>query len=572
MKPPLIGIIGGKGQMGKHFADFFRDRNIKVLISDLGTTISNEKLASQADITIVSVPIMVTEKIISQVLPYLKNGSAIMDLTSVKAEPVKAMLKGKNEVLGLHPMFGSTNPIPGQTVILCRTKKSGKWSEWLETFLKENQVKIEHMSAKDHDKTMNIAQGLVHFAEIVFGDALRRSKMPLEKLLKFTGKASELKILLAARIFAQDSALYGNIQIQNPVSLASLKNFRKSTDELYKIVAKKDLKGFQKYFEKDRKFFKTHLDSAYKDTSHLIDCLLTSREILNSGKPDQPKVVSPTSSHLALLGPAHSFSDAAATKYLDTTKSSLNKFYCREILEVFELVENGKVKEGIVPVENKLEGTVRETLDNLFERKVHVEGEIELPIDHCLVTLNATKKSDIKKIISHSQALSQCRKYLQKHFSKATKEAASSTSAALQTLLHSADPHLAVITSPAAATSHLNLKILAQNIQDNPENFTKFYLIKKGQFVVQQIPESATATAIVFHFDEDSPGSLSSVFQDFATAKINLTRIESRPTKSNFGDYLFYLDFKGTPKDLKVSKILELLKKKVAYLKILGCY
>lgn len=570
--PPLIGIIGGKGQMGSLFADFFREKNIKVLISDLGTTLSNEELAARCDITIVSVPMSVTKSAIDKILPHLNPRGAIMDLTSLKAEPIRAMLKSKNEVLGLHPMFGSTNAIPGQTIIVCRTKQSGKWSEWMENLLSEHGVKLEYMSPKQHDKIMNIAQGLVHFAEIVFSDAIRRCNMPLEQLLKFTGKASELKILLAARILAQDSSLYGNIQIQNPLSMSSLKQFRKSTEELFKIVAKKDLKAFQKYFERDRKFFSTHLSQAYRETSYLIDCLLQVRTPDRTSKQPKLKAPTPTHRHLALLGPAHTFSDAAASKYLTTTGSQLKKFYCRDISEVFELLESGKVQEAIVPAENKLEGTVRETLDNLFARKVHITGQVELPISHCLVTLKGAKKSGVKKIISHSQALSQCRNYLRKHFPKAEMQAISSTATALELLITSNNPTLAAIVSPLAAGSHENLLTLAKNIQDNRENITKFYILNRGHFTPKSTNSQSQNTAIVFHFDKDSPGSLATVFQDFAASGINLTRIESRPTKSRFGDYLFYLDFAGTPNDQKVTKILSKLQKKVAFLKVLGCY
>lgn len=578
---PTIGIIGGKGQMGKLFADFFRERGIQVIISDLGTKLSNTELAQTADITIVSVPMDRVQYVIQEILPFIKKYSALMDLTSVKQKAVDAMLKGKCEVLGLHPMFGSTNPIPGQTIIFCPTKKSGKWSNWLEKFLLANQVKIEHMTPRHHDKMMNVAQGLIHFTEIVFSDALRRCNISLEQLLKFTGKASELKVLLAARILAQDASLYGNIQIQNPVSLASLKQFKKSTDELYKIIAKKNLPAFKKYFERDQKFFAKYLDQAYKESTHLIDCLLENRKTKSKSvdaKSSPSKLSSPksTSHHIALLGPALTYSDLVADKHLTTSHEKLKKFYCKEIDEVFELVEKGKVKEGIVPVENKLHGTIRETLDNLFERKVHITQEIQLPINHCLVTLASTKKSAIKKIISHSQALSQCKKYLSKHFTKVHKEPVASTTAALELLLASQDPHLAIIASQSAATSDASLQILATKIQDNPDNLTKFYVIQKSDFKSTKENSKNFShpknSAVAFHFDKDSPGSLFTVFQDFAAAKINLTRIESRPTKSAFGDYIFYLDFDGTPSDPKVQKTLTTLSRKVAFLKILGTY
>lgn len=271
---PVIGIIGGRGRMGRLFANFFKQKGLKVLISDIGTKLTNKNLVQKSDIVIVSVPIDKTIKVIKEVLPYIKRTSAIMDFTSIKEKPVKAMLKGKCEVLGMHPMFGNSNPIPGQTIILCPTEKSKKWSKWIENFLKKNHVLVEKMTVREHDKIMNIAQGLIHFTEITFADALRRCKMPIGKLLNYTGKASELKIQLAARILAQDADLYGNIQIENPYALKSLNEYKKSIDELIKIVKNKDLKAFKRYFDKGKKYFGKYKEEAFHDSSILIDKLL----------------------------------------------------------------------------------------------------------------------------------------------------------------------------------------------------------------------------------------------------------------------------------------------------------
>lgn len=577
---PVIGIIGGHGRMGALFAEFFKLRGIKVLISDVGTNLTNHELAQKSDIIIVSVPIDNTEKVIREVLPHMRYGSAIMDFTSIKQMPVLAMLKGNCEVMGMHPMFGNSNPIPGQTVILCRTKKSEKWSRWMADFLRRNNVKIEEMSAVEHDKIMNIAQGLIHFAEITFADGLRRAGLPMEKLFKFTGKASELKIQLAARIIDQDPGLYGNIQIANPYALNSLKKYKQSVDELLKIVEKKDLKGFKKYFLKNREFFGNYTKQAYRDSSYLLDKFIELKKIEKN-----PSQIKPTLSHIAVLGPKNTFSDIAADQYLQSSaaKSStviLKKYFVRELDEIFDLVEKGKVKEGIAPIENKLHGTIRETLDALFVRNVHITKEINIPIHHCLIVLPHAEKSDIKKIISHSQALHQCKKYLQKNFPKALKGSFSSTGAAIEKLLSSNDKSVAVIAPELAAEG---LKILAKNIEDEHDNSTAFVVIKRGAVdykkSTSEQKNSSTSpvgsygkTSIAFHFSADSPGSLFTVFKDFADAKINLTKIESRPTKKHFGDYIFYLDFAGNINDPKVRKVLSEVEKKVAKLKVLGSY
>lgn len=563
---PIIGIIGGKGRMGKLFAAFFRERGIEVLISDLDTKLSNEELAGQCDIVIVSVPIDVTEKTIKKILPFVRAESALMDFTSLKSAPLKAMLQGRCEVMGMHPMFGDSNPVPGQTMIICPTKKSGKWSEWMREFLQKNNVKIEGMGAKEHDRMMTIAQGMIHFAEMTFADALRRTKTPIKEIVRYTGKASELKIILAARLINQDPYLYANIQLANPDNLKILKSYQKSIDELTKIVKKKDLKGFVKYFEGTKKCFGSYMNDAYNESGYLIDKLLEKRS-----RPLQIKETKPGKKDLALLGPAKTYSDEATSKYLQLTNQKLKKYYCKNIPEIFELVADGKVALGIAPVENQLNGTVRETLDSLFEQDVQIVKEISLPIDHCLITLKHSDPKQIQTIISHPQALEQCAKYLAKHFPKANIEPYSSTAAAVDKLLISKKVSVAVIASKIAGT-HPELKIIADEIQDNKNNSTRFIVIQKGKFQEKNIPANAKKTSIIFHFAKNKPGSLYEVFQEFAKEKVDLSKIESRPTKSQFGEYIFFLDFNEPANTVRGKRVLKSIAKKVAKLKILGSY
>ena len=552
---PTVGIIGGNGRMGQLFAKFFEERSIKVLISDTDTKLSKEELITKSDIIIVSVPIDVTDAVIKEITPQIPTGSALMDFTSVKEIPLKTMLKAKCEVLGMHPMFGNSNPIPGQTVILCPTKKSGKWSDWMEAFLEENNVKIIKMTAKQHDKAMNIAQGLIHFAEITFADSIRRMKMPVEELLQYTGKASELKVQLAARLIDQAPNLYANIQIQNPQALKSLKEYKKSVDTLYKIVKKKDRKAFEHYFNKNKDFYGDYTHTANQESSYLIDQLLALRKSKKTATQSRPSL-----KHIAVLGPANTFSDMAADKYLQD--SSLKKYFARDIEEIFDLVEKGKVQEGIVPIENKLQGTIRETLDALFTSNVHIVKELSLPIHHCLITLSHAQKSDITKVISHTQPLNQCKKYLAKHFSKVDKESFSSSGAAIDQLINLNDISVAAI-APEIAASRPELKIMETNIEDSKDNSTSFIVIRKGKSGT-----SGTKTSIAFCFSKDKPGTLFEILKIFADAKINLSKIESRPTKAKFGEYIFYLDFD----DSANNPILESIEKKVAKLKILGRY
>jgi prephenate dehydratase/prephenate dehydrogenase len=557
---PVIGIIGGKGRMGKLFASFFIERGIKILVSDIGTKLTSKQLAEKSDITIVSVPIEHTQKVITDVLASIPKGAAIMDFTSVKTPAVKAMLRGKCEVMGIHPMFGNSNPIPGQTVILCPTRKSGKWSKWMKKFLLSNEVKIEEMTPKEHDKTMSLAQALIHFADITFADGLRRTGVKVDDLLKFTGKASELKVQLAARLLEQDEGLYGNMQIQNPYTLKAIKQMKKAVDEYIRIAEKKDIKAFKKLFIKDRTYMGKYGAKAYQESSHLIDRLMEYQSKDKVSKPIKPK-----KTDLAVLGPKNTYTDIAAKKY---NPDLGGKYYCNNIEEVFDLVASGEVSEGIIPIENKIHGTVRETLDSLFKKNVYITQEIEIPINHSLIVRTSSSAAKIKTIISHPQALAQCRRHLKSKFPNADLSTSASTAAAAEKLINSHDDSLAVI-APEIVATHPGVKTLATHIEDEQDNSTSFVVIKKGKNREQK---NSTKTSIAFNFDADSPGSLSAVFKLFADAKINMTRIESRPTKTKFGNYIFYLDFEASMADPKIKKLVTKITKIVAKLKLLGSY
>ncbi|MBD3330710.1 prephenate dehydratase [Candidatus Peregrinibacteria bacterium] len=556
---PIIGIIGGKGKMGRLMASFFHDKGIKVRISDKNTKLTNKKLAETSDITIISVPLDKTRDVINKVLFHIKPHCAIMDLSSLKEMPIKEMLKGKCEVMGMHPMFGESNPVPGQRIIICETPRSGKWSKWMQKFLKENGVKLSKMSPSEHDKTMSIVQALIHFSDIAFMDCLRELDLPLKKILKYTSLASELKIELAGRLLNQDSNLYGNMQILNRNNPKVLRSYLKSIEKLFNIVQKKDLNAFIKYFDTNFKEFKSFNKEAYKESSILIDKMIENRRASHKDSSIKPK-----KTDLATLGPKNSFSELAAETYAPNT----NKFFTQTIEEVFDLVKKGRVKEGICPIENSLHGTVRETIDSLFKNNVHICKKFSIPIHHCLIALPQTKAKDIKTVISHSQALNQCKKYLRKHFPKSERLQYSSTSAALERLINTNNRNLAVIANEQAA-SRLGLKCLSKNIEDNNKNSTEFIVIRKGKSIPQK---TDTHASIAFHFDKDSPGTLAGIFKIFADAGVNLTKIESRPTKAIYGDYIFYLDFEGNPQESKIAKTLKMVESRVAKLKLLGSY
>ena len=558
---PVIGIIGGKGKMGSLFAHLFTQAGYSVLISDRHTKLQNHQLARKSDVVLIAVPIEKTLSVIKKIVRHIKPNSLIMDITSIKNDPVQAMLKSTSAVIGLHPMFNETTYGPGQTVIFCPARPK-KWLKWLKNvFQNEFQLNLVQLTPEKHDRIMTVVQGLVHFAEISFAHALKKSGLKPQEYLKFAGPASYLKIEMAARILAQDPNLYGQIQIQNSQNLNVQKEYLDSMANLHEIITQKDAAGFDRYFKEGSRYLGAFKKSAFSESDWLIAQLLEKRQ---HEKPPA-KVSRPAKNSLAILGPPQTYTDIAAEKYLKKSRSSLPKAYFEDIPAIFQAVKNRRVKLGIVPIENRLHGTIRDTLDQLFQTNLQIIKEINLPIHHCLATLPENKTSQIRHIISHPQTFYQCSQYLRKHFPKAKLIPAVSTVEAMETLIRQKHPYMAVIGSPEAAR-HRKLKILARHIENDRSNQTTFIVfrrqgLKKGQ-----------KTSIAFHFDKDKPGSLFTVFKEFADAKINLTKIESRPARKELGEYIFFLDFEGALKSTSVQKVLNRLKRQVAKIKIFGSY
>lgn len=267
---------------------------------------------------------------------------------------------------------------------------------------------------------------------------------------------------------------------------------------------------------------------------------------------------------IGVLGPKYTFSDQAADQYIKHE----NKVYFSGIWEVFEALKKGKIQKGIVPIENTIHGTVRETFDSLFLSDLKIIYQFALPIHHCVAVLEGTKKSEIKKVISHQQALSQCQKYIRKSFPKAQQIAFSSTSEAINSMKKMQSGVAAVICSEQAAKEN-GLRITDKNVADQKGNKT-YFAVLASEFAKPK--GKNIRTSIAFHFKKDHPGTLFSVFKAFNDAKVNMTKIESRPTLPKWGNYIFFLDFEGDMNKPKIAKLLKLIEKKVALLKIFGSY
>jgi chorismate mutase / prephenate dehydrogenase len=273
-----IAIVGGEGQMGELLARFFGEHGHEILIVDKETPLTAAQAAARADVVIVSVPIRETERVIREVGPHMRSDALLMDITSLKAAPVRAMLESTEaSVIGTHPMFGpGVRAFEGQRVVLCvgRDREGSPWLDWLKRHLRARGLFVSETDAEHHDRVMSIVQVLLHYQTQVLGLTLANTGMPLEESLAFTSPAYLLEAYVAARHFAQDSALYGPIEMENPASREIVDAFRAAAAEIGEILAEGDQVRFDAMFEKVRAYFGEFTSEALEQSGFLIDRLI----------------------------------------------------------------------------------------------------------------------------------------------------------------------------------------------------------------------------------------------------------------------------------------------------------
>lgn len=266
---------------------------------------------------------------------------------------------------------------------------------------------------------------------------------------------------------------------------------------------------------------------------------------------------------IAFQGEHGAYSESAAIEYFG---SQIETLPCESFEAVFEAVEHGVASRGIIPIENSLAGSVHQNYDLLLSHSLHIVGEHYLRIQHCLIGLPGAKIKDLQKVISHPQALAQCRETL-KRMGISHVEPVYDTAGAVRLLSHQSDPTVAAIASRRAAEVY-NMEILAEGLEDHTANFTRFLILDREPI---DPPYFQAKTSIVFTLI-NRPGALFRALAVFALREIDLAKIESRPMIGRPGEYLFYVDFLGSTADKVVERALENLNEFAPMLRILGCY
>jgi prephenate dehydratase len=266
---------------------------------------------------------------------------------------------------------------------------------------------------------------------------------------------------------------------------------------------------------------------------------------------------------ISYFGPAGTYTEEAARLY--DPEADLHPF--PTIPAVFLAVAEGVTDEGVVPIENSLEGSVVYTLDLLInDSELSIYHEIVLPIEHCLMVQPGTTISDIGIIYSHPQSLAQCRHFLETNFPNARPTASLSNSAAVADMKESSVTAAAI--APQRAAELYGAEIIDRGIQDRANNMTRFVVLAKADHP----PTGRDKTSICFSFDEDEPGSLYQALGVFALRGLNLVKIESRPTKESLGRYNFLVDCEGHRENPTVKEAMDALAGQVSALKIFGSY
>jgi len=263
---------------------------------------------------------------------------------------------------------------------------------------------------------------------------------------------------------------------------------------------------------------------------------------------------------VSFQGEPGAYSEQAVYNYFGNAET----IPCESFDAMFDAVVSGKSDAALAPIENSLAGSIHQNYDLLLRHDLHIVGEYFLRVQHCLIVNTGVKMEDIKKAISHPQALGQCAGYLRSHGIKA--EQVYDTAGSVKMLKESGARGVAAIASKRAAELY-GMQILQEGIEDNAENYTRFLAVRRESI----IPTDDAKTSIVFTL-KNVPGSLFKAMSVFALRDIDLTKIESRPLQGKPWEYLFYIDFIGSTQDETVQRALEHLGEYAMTLRVLGSY
>jgi prephenate dehydratase len=271
---------------------------------------------------------------------------------------------------------------------------------------------------------------------------------------------------------------------------------------------------------------------------------------------------------VGFLGPSGTFAEEALRA---SAPGDVEEVPYATVWETVAAVQERAVDQAVVPIENSLEGSVTTTLDALAgdDSDVRIVAEVVRPISHCLIARAGVALGDIERVLSHPQALAQCRRFLHERMPDARTEVSASTAEAVRVAVDSDDVPLAAIGTALAAELYGGA-VLESAIEDRPDNLTRFVWLAPAGTEAHATPDK---TSVVFWgFNDESPGALVAVLRELADREVNLTKIESRPRRVQLGHYMFFADLDGAESDPAVRDALVGLSRRVETLRVLGSY
>ena len=270
-----VGIIGGRGTMGRFFRDVFEKEGYRVIVSGRETPLSARDLAQQACIIIVSVPIRETVAVINDIAPFLSGGQVLCDLTSVKRGAIEAMLATPAQVLGLHPMFGpGVSSLAGQTVIAVPARCMSAAGDEIMGILSRQGARVTVATAAEHDRMMAVIQGLMHFSTLVVAETMRDIGAAPAELLRYQSPIYHIETAIIGRILGQDADLYGPILQDNPAVREVVASFSHAASRLQEIVCSGDPDAFAAFFRENAAYFGPVIPESMETTNRLIQGLV----------------------------------------------------------------------------------------------------------------------------------------------------------------------------------------------------------------------------------------------------------------------------------------------------------
>jgi prephenate dehydrogenase len=274
-EPMQVGIIGGTGKMGRFFADVFSSAGWDVIVSGRNTPLTNCDVAGQADVVMVSVPIRDTVRVIAEIAPRLSERQILCDLTSLKAEPVRALLASPARVIGLHPMFGpGAESLRGQTIIVTPARCGPEdLALLLDVFERQGAV-ITVTTPEEHDRMMAVIQGLTHFSTLAAAETIRKKEVDVEQSLSFTSPIYRIQMGLIGRLLSQDPDLYADMLRMNPAVPGVLAAFEDAVRDLRSVVESDDPARFREYFGRNARHYEGYGSDATRETDDLIRCVV----------------------------------------------------------------------------------------------------------------------------------------------------------------------------------------------------------------------------------------------------------------------------------------------------------